>query len=359
MLSTVKARIDLGAVHANLRVVHDLCPRSRVMAIVKADAYGHGLIAVARALRSADGLAVARLHEALALRDAGVRQRVLLLSTHLDKQDLAVCSAREIDVTLHDRTSFEVISQQAHRSPVRVWLKLDSGMHRLGLDPHAFLEADKFLSKHPGVLERIHMSHFSCADQAVAETIESQLSCFCRCSREGSGVASSLANSAALISRADTHREWVRPGIMLYGVNPVGLRYPLPLRPAMALTARVISVREVNRGESVGYNQRWTSLRRSRIGTIGVGYGDGYPRHARNGTPIWIKGAQVSLVGQVSMDSLSVDLTEREDVQVGDEAVLWGPELSAAVVAEYADTIAYELFTSVQSRVPREYLNGP
>jgi alanine racemase len=353
MENTASARIDLGALRENLSVVRQLCPHSCIMAMIKADAYGHGLLPVARTLSAADGLAVARLQEALVLRTAGVAQRVLLLGTLLDEQDLAICSKQNIDVTAHDNISVTSIIKQACRTPLRVWLKLDSGMHRVGLNCDAFVEADRMLSTHPGILDLIHMTHFSSADDAATQVTERQLSRFWACHNASSNAKVSLANSAALIANPATHADWVRPGIMLYGENPIGARCPVSLRAAMTVRARVIAIRDLEVGESVGYHARWTAARPSRIGTVGIGYGDGYPRHARNGTPLRINGHLVPLVGQVSMDSLTVDLTECGPVSVGDEAILWGPELPAAAVAECANTISYELFTSLNQRVPR------
>jgi alanine racemase len=353
MENTASARIDLGAIRANLAVVRRLCPRSRIMAMVKADAYGHGLLPVARTLSAADGLAVARLQEALLLRSAGITQRVLLLGTLLDEQDLATCAKQNIDVTAHDKSSVASILAQAHRTPLRVWLKLDSGMHRIGLNCDAFVEADRMLSAHAGILELIHMTHFSSADSAATHVMERQLSRFWACHNACSSAKTSLANSAALIANPATHADWVRPGIMLYGENPVGARHPVPLRAAMTARARVIAIRDLEVGEPVGYHGRWTAARPSRIGTVGIGYGDGYPRHARNGTPVWINGNLVPLVGRVSMDSLSVDLTDCGKISVGDEAILWGPQLPAAAVADCANTISYALFTSLNQRVTR------
>jgi alanine racemase len=353
MQTTAYARIDLAAMHHNLRVVRGLCPTSRIMAMVKADAYGHGLIPVTRALEAADGFGVARLQEAVALRKAGITHRILLLGTLLNEIDLATCSEQHIDITAHDELSVACIVAQARRRPVCVWLKLDSGMHRIGLTPRAFIEADRVLSQHPGIVELIHMTHFSNAGERAAT--DQQLCCFWDCHNANATAKVSLANSAALLSRPDTHADWVRPGILLYGGNPLAASHLVPLRTAMTVRASVIAIREVGAGQSVGYNGLWTSARRSRVGTLGIGYGDGYPRHARNGTPVWINGCLTPLVGQVSMDSLTVDLTDCERVSVGDEAILWGPELPAAVIAECANTISYQLFTSLNPRVIREY----
>lgn len=358
LATTVRAQIDLGALRHNLGVVRNLCPQSRIMAMVKADAYGHGLLPAAKALDSADGFAVARLHEAFALRKAGVSQRILLLATLLDVSALVACSELQIDVTAHDSVSLALITAQSERTPLRVWLELDSGMHRVGLAPQVFAEAHKTLSARRGIIELVHLTHFSSADHASPIVTNQQLTCFLKSRGAGTEADASLANSAALISRPETRGDWVRPGIMLYGINPLGMSRPLPLVPSMTFKARIIAIRKVEAGECVGYNGTWCSQRTSKIGTIGAGYGDGYPRHAPNGTPVLVNGIQAPLVGQVSMDSLAVDLTDVEGACVGDEATLWGGDLSAAIVAEFSNTIPYQLFTSVQQRVSREYVVG-
>jgi alanine racemase len=355
MRNTSYAKIDLQAIRANLLAVRSLCPRSRILAMLKADGYGHGLVQTARALAAADGLGVARLEEALTLRASGITaQRILVMATLLDAGDLATASNQNIDVVAHDVDSVEAVLAQAARGPLRVWLELDSGMHRTGLDPSAFSVADRKLSVHPGILELIHMSHFSAADCVTSPTTSEQLSVFSQC-HEFSTAKVSVGNSAALLTRSEARADWVRPGIMLYGVNPVRAYRAAPLRAAMSLRSRVIAVRSIGIGEAVGYNQRWTAKQVSRIATVGIGYGDGYPRHARNGTPVGINGVVAPLVGQVSMDSLTIDISSVGPVAVGDEVILWGSELPVNTVAEHADTIPYHLLTGVSNRVHREY----
>ena len=360
MLNTVTATIDLTALAGNLEVVRRLCPRSRIMALVKADAYGHGLLPVAKALTTADGLAVARLQEALALRKSGVTQRILLLGTLLDEVGLTMCSQSRIDVTAHDAHSLGLILSQVRRGPLRVWVKLDSGMHRIGFAPEQFVQACQTLSERAGVLEVIHMTHFSNAadlrEDPGRSTGQRQMSCFVACQRRSPAAKTSLANSEALLSAPETHADWVRPGIMLYGSNPLGAASSLRLEPVMTLRARLIAIRDIGPGESVGYGGRWTSRRASRIGTVGIGYGDGYPRHAKNGTPVSINDCLAPLVGRVSMDSLTIDLTDCGSVSIGDEVILWGPRLPCDTIAAHAETIPYELLTGLTARVSREYV---
>jgi alanine racemase len=354
MWNTAIAKINLDAIRHNLSAVRGLCGRSQIMAMVKANGYGHGLVPTARALGAADGLAVARLREAVTLRESGIDQRLLLLATLLNTADLKVCASLNIDVIAHDDCSLHNILAQARDAPLRVWLKLDSGMHRAGFDPKSFQSADRLLREHRGIVELIHMTHFASADNAASRS--KQFDCFMRSHQVNPDAPISTANSAALITCADTRQQWVRPGIMIYGVNPVSGLVDLSLRPAMTLISYVISIRHIGAGEAVGYDGRWTSTRASRIGTIGIGYGDGYPRHARNGTPLWVRGHMVPLVGSVSMDSLMVDLTDYEDILVGDEVTLWGNELPAGVVAEHSSTIPYDLLACITERVERQYL---
>jgi alanine racemase len=357
MRNTVRALIDLAALTHNLSVVRGLCGQSRIMAMLKADAYGHGAVPAARALAAAEGFAVARLEEALELRESGIAQRLLLLGTLLDPQELALCSRLQIDVTAHDAGSVAAIAEAARASPLRVWLKLDSGMHRLGLDPQAFVSADRQLSGLPGVIELVHMTHFSSTRDMDAPAMVRQLAVFGQSHALDSVRDVSVANSATLIARPALRAGWVRPGIMLYGVNPLGAAYPLALKPVMQLRARVLAVRAIPAGDTVGYDGCWTAARASRIATLGLGYADGYPRQAPNGTPVWINGAELPLVGRVSMDSITIDATDCAGVAVGDEATLWGPQLPAAVIAERAATSTYALFTGIGRRVTREYID--
>jgi alanine racemase len=360
MRNTASVLIDLAALSHNLQVVRTLCPHSRIMAMLKADAYGHGAVPAARALSAADGFAVARLQEAMLLRQAGITHRLLLLGTLLDQAELALCSEQNIDVTAHDENSVAAIADCARRRPLRVWLKLDSGMHRLGLDTAGFVAAERVLAAQPGVSELVHMTHFSTTRDMASPVMMQQIARFTAC-HEGNGSTAaarpvSVANSAVLIAKPALRTDWVRPGIMLYGENPFAAEHPLPLRAVMALRAVIIALREIGSGESVGYDGCWSSDRPSRIATVGIGYGDGYPRHAGNGTPVLVNAQRAKLVGRVSMDSITIDVTDCNRVAVGDEVLLWGPELPAATIAECARTASYELFTGLSARVSREYI---
>jgi alanine racemase len=356
MQNTASALIDLTALSHNLEVVRTLCPHSRIMAMLKADAYGHGALPAARALAAADGFAVARLKEAIELREVGIGHRLLLLGTLLDQTELAWCSEQNVDVTAHDAGSVAAIAACAGTRPLRVWLKLDCGMHRLGLDPAAFIEAGRVLSTQPGVSELVHMTHFSGTSDMTSAAMEQQVARFAACHETDSARTVSVANSAVLIAQPRLRAGWVRPGIMLYGENPLGTEPALSLRAAMTLRARVVAIRRIAAGESVGYDGCWTSSRPSLIATLGAGYADGYPRHAPNGTPVLINQQRAPLVGRISMDSITIDITDCHGVKVADEATLWGPELPASVIAECARTASYELFTGLGRRVSREYI---
>lgn len=359
MRNTTEAIIDLAALRANLALVRELCPRSKVMAMVKANAYGHGFLQAAEALAGSDGFAVARLLEGVELREAGFENRILVTGTWLDAADLEMCSRLNIDVTLHDMETVKCAARVSGKHPLRIWLKLDSGMHRMGLQPEEFRAASEILTGLSGIREIIHMTHLSSADEPDSPANNEQVRVFLEAHKCNQNLPVSIANSAAIISRKELRTDWVRPGIMLYGDNQVpGLANHVPLQPVMSLRAKVIAVRTLPAGESVGYAGTWICPRPSRIATIGIGYGDGYPRHAATGTPVIVNGERARLVGRVSMDSITVDVTECNPVHVGDEAILWGRELLASEVAPHAKTITNELFTSIGQRVRRVYADN-
>lgn len=357
MLTTVRADIDLTALRRNLAVASELAGGARVLAVLKADAYGHGLTAAAAGLSAdADAFAVARLDEALTLREAGIGNRLVLLGTLLDEGELRQCGQLDIDVVVHDpKTCARIRSLRG--THLRVWLKLDSGMHRLGLPPAAFAQAHRDLRDCPAVTQLLHMSHFASADEPDKPYTTQQLQCFEQLRRQlgAESVALSQANSAALIDRPESRADWVRPGIMLYGANPFGAGHPLALTAVMRLRANILALRDIPAGDPVGYGGDWVAPRPSRIATVGIGYGDGYPRHARNGTPVAVGEHIASLVGRVSMDSITVDVTGVPAVAIGDEVELWGTRVPVSEVARCAGTISYALLTGVTPRVPRRY----
>lgn len=349
------ATIDARALTANLARVRELAPKSRIWAAIKADAYGHGAINAARALADADGFALATFGEAKQLRDAGVSKPLILLEGTVDADQAR--QAIELDCASVVHQADQLAQLESLGSRVRqqtLWLKVDTGMHRLGVTPEAALDYWRrlsALSDHPVGL----MTHFAAADDLDPSATQAQLEAFGRAEQGVKNAPASLANSAAILGWPASHRDWVRPGIMLYGSSPGFAKTgeQLGLTPAMTLTAPVIAVRDVPEGDGVGYGCRWRAAKPSRIATLAIGYGDGYPRHAPDGTPVWLGGRRVPLAGKVSMDMLTVDVTDLREVRVGDQAQLWGAELSVDEVAQHIDTVGYELLTRISSRVPR------
>lgn len=358
MSRPVRALIDLSAVERNARLAAELAAPARVVAVIKADAYGHGAIEVARALVGiADAFGVASVEEAVALRDAGVTERILLLAGLFAPQELEPATGHRLDTVVHSAAQLDLVCSLPPSSPpLRVWLKMDSGMHRLGFAPAAFADAYETLRAASGVGEIVLMTHLGRADEIGSDATRRQLERFARCSRD-LDAPHSLANSAALLAWPATRGDWVRPGIMLYGLSPLdrSISETERLRPAMRFESEIVAVRELAAGEPIGYGGDSVCARRTRLGVVAVGYGDGYPRHAPDGTPLLVDDRRAPLLGRVSMDLLTVDLTDLGDVRPGAPVELWGQGLSANEVAASCGTIAYELVTRVAARVPRRY----
>jgi alanine racemase len=240
--------------------------------------------------------------------------------------------------------------------PLEVWLKLNSGMNRLGMLPATFIEAHRLLEDSGNVTRLVSMSHFASAEDLGSEATRQQITLMSRISAEVKASAISMANSAGIIAHAASHAQWIRPGIMLYGDNPLGWDHPAMLRPVMQLKSRVIALHDVPAGGAVGYHATWRAETPRRIAAVGIGYGDGYPRSLPNGTPVLIHGQRAPLCGRVSMDIISIDVSDlNEPVRIGDEVLLWGDALPPGEIATLAGTISYELFTGVAPRVPRIY----
>lgn len=348
----IQALIDLCAFRQNYQLAQRLAAPARAWAVIKANGYGHGAVALAQALPDADGFAVACLEEALELREAGIAQPVLLLGGFFCRSELREIARLQLDTVIHSLQQLALLEAASLSTALRVWLKLDTGMHRLGLDEHQLHQA---VAQLQGTRHRVHlMTHFACADDLSCTATGSQLQRFQAMTAQLEWPAS-LANSAALIAWPETRADWVRPGIMLYGSSPFpgGHAIETELQPVMTLSSRLVAIREIARGEAVGYGQTWRAGRPSRIGTVAIGYGDGYPRHALSGTPVLINGRRAPLVGRVSMDSIGVDLTDMPESRVGDEVILWGRGLDINEIARAAGTISYELLTGVSGRVPR------
>jgi alanine racemase len=358
-------RIDLDALVHNLACVRRQAPRARVMAVVKADAYGHGLVTVARTLAAhAEALAVARLDEALRLRAGGITGPVVVLEGVFDAQGLATAALNTLDLVMHDPLQVTLLEQaQAMLSRrLRVWLKVDSGMGRLGVQSDAVELLWQRLTNCPAVEGPVGlMTHLAHAQRGVCLETRLQLDRFAQACGALPGPRN-IANSAGILAWPESHADWVRPGIMLYGVSPFEGEQgtEIGLRPVMSLCSELIAVKPLQRGAPVGYGGIWRTPRDTTLGVVAAGYGDGYPRSLPVGTPVWVGGRSVPLVGRVSMDLLTVDLGPDAQETVGTEVVLWGGGgAPVEVLAGSLGTIGYELLCRVTPRVRRIVVEAP
>ncbi len=349
----IQARIDLSALEHNLHVARR-ATGARIMAVIKAAAYGHGLLPVAEALNAADGFALLDLRDAVQLRDAGFRQTILLMEGFFTPDELPLVAGHDLACVIHDAHQIAMLDKYPRRGSLSVWLKVNSGMNRLGFAPRDVPAVMEKLKSHPAVRDITLMTHFSHADEAPG--VAAQLQVFNELAAPYR-VARSLANSAALLRYPATHADWVRPGIMLYGASPFtdSTARQLGLRPVMTLQSRIISVRGIGVGECIGYGGVFRAEAPMRVGVVACGYADGYPRHAPSGTPVLVDGRRAGILGRVSMDMLSVDLSALPAAEVGSRVTLWGEGLPVEEVAQAAGTISYELLCARTERVPLVY----
>ena len=354
MTPMVSATIDTGALRHNLQVIQRLAPKSRVMAVIKANAYGHGLIAVAKALEGADAFAVARIGEALVLREAGIKTPIVLLEGVFDSEQLAAAAAGDFELVVHTQEQIELLLAAPSEARFKIWLKLDSGMNRLGFKAEAFPAAHAALSRAAALKAPINLiTHLACADTPELPATAEQLMVFETATRSLAGERS-VVSSAALLSFPESQADWVRPGLLLYGVSPfrgsTGADHGV--RPVMTLRSQIIAVKDLAVGDRVGYGGDWTATRPTRLAIVSVGYGDGYPRSACSGTPVLVNGEHAALVGRVSMDMIAIDTTDvRRAPKVGDPVVLWGEGLAIEEVAIWAESIPYTLLCGINQRV--------
>ncbi len=351
MSRPVLATIHRQALRQNLARARALAGSARVFAVVKADAYGHGLLRVLPALDCADGLALLDIADAERARTAGFAGRILLLEGAFDRDDWLKASRLGLDLVVHCDEQLAMLATLPADVRVGVFLKLNSGMNRLGFREAAFRRAREQLEGHRAVASLALMTHLAGADESLG--VDDQRACFARAA-EGFRGEVSLANSAALVAHPDTRGDWVRPGIVLYGATPFADRSAAALgfAPVMTLASRIIAVQPVEGGEHVGYGQGFTADRAMRVGVVACGYADGYPRHAPTGTPVLVDGVQTRTVGRVSMDMITVDLTPCPAAGVGAPVELWGAHLPVDAVASSAGTIGYELLCALAPRVP-------
>ena len=352
----IRARIAPAAIRHNYRLARGQAPQAKAWAVVKANAYGHGQWRAVEALRGeADGFALLECENAVALREAGVTQPILLLEGVFSARDVRATAEHGLTSVVHCPEQLEqVIRNRPADLPLAIYLKLNTGMNRLGFTATALAGAREILLRQPRV-EVTLMTHFAEADgpRGIAE----QLAHFHRMT-EGWAAPVSLANSAAILRHPQAHGDWVRPGIMLYGASPFAEQSAaeLGLQPAMALESAIIGVQNLALGDRVGYGGTFTADKPMRIGIVACGYADGYPRHAPSGTPIAVMGIRTKTVGRVSMDMLACDLSDIPEAGIGAPVTLWGEGIAGNVpadeVATAAGTIAYELFCALAPRVP-------
>jgi alanine racemase len=355
MARPIQARIDLGAIENNLRVARQ-ATGARLMSVIKANGYGHGLLNAAEALAATDGYALLDIRDAIRMRESGFRQPILLLEGFFRAEELPVIAEHDLTCVIHDPGQIGMLEGFPGRGTLGIWLKVNSGMNRLGFAPQQVAQAMEQLRRHRAVRDITLMTHFASADEArgVAEPLAlfNDVAAPYR-------VARSLANSAALLRYPETHGDWVRPGIMLYGASPfvpdMGEQFSaqrLGLKPAMTLGSRIIATQELRAGDEVGYGALFRAEHPMRVGIVACGYADGYPRHAVSGTPILVDGQRTRTLGRVSMDMLCADLSALPQTGVGSPVVLWGEGLPIDEVAHAAGTISYELMCALTGRVP-------
>ena len=353
------AKISSLALKHNLQVIKEKAPHSKIIAVVKANAYGHGVVFVSSALESmVDCFAVARLEEALSLRSNGIIKPILLLEGFFDEKDLPIIAVNNIETVVHNREQLEALKRAVVPSPIKVWLKIDTGMHRLGVSLDEVNYFYQELKKLPQIQPHLgFVSHFSRADELDSDYTQVQLDRFLQAIKNKEGDRT-IAASGGILFWPEAHLDCIRPGIIMYGISPtdtVGAEFGLI--PVMNLTSSLLAVREHKKGEPVGYGGIWTSPKDTKIGVVAIGYGDGYPRDVPEGTPVYLNGRIVPIVGRVSMDMLTVDLGPDSQDKVGDEVILWGKELPIETVAKYSGILSYELITKLTPRVITEYVD--
>lgn len=355
------ATVRLDDIVHNYRLACRLAPESRNVAVIKANAYGHGAQEIAEALQPlVPAFAVALIEEAASLRKAGITKPIVVLQGVNDAAEIQTAAEHDFWLLLHRQRQVDELVSSKPVKPVGVWLKLDTGMHRMGFSPEQLGPVCKKLRSLKMVRQELVLcTHLACADNIQDPMTPRQANVARLCSR-AHGLGLSIANSAGIMHWPITHAEWGRPGYMLYGNCPTGAfdGDSSELRPAMTMSSEVFAIRHLHEGEGVGYGQVWRAERPSIIGTVPIGYGDGYPRHAPSGTPVLVKGQRVPLVGRVSMDAIAIDLTEMKGVEIGDPVELWGENLSVNEVAAFSGTIGYEILAGLTGRVPLKHVTS-
>jgi len=356
------ARISLAALRHNLRCVKQLAPHSRVMSVIKADAYGHGVLSVAKALSDSDAYAVARLGEGVKLREQGIDKPIVLLEGVNSEAEFKLAAQHQLSPVIHLHSQIALLQKISLPRPLTFnWMMIDSGMHRLGIRPEQASGALNQLQQCKNIEGGIGlMSHFANSDLPGDSRNEAQLNAMLSL-KQSMGLPLCLANSAAVLSLPESHQDWVRPGLMLYGISPFAEKSAdaFGLKPVMQLSSQLISVYQIQPGEEVGYGGDWVADKPTRVGVASIGYGDGYSRHLSNKAEVIIRGQRVPVIGRVSMDTICLNLNAVEQTAVGDEVILWGDNsLPVEELADLAHTIPYELVTVICPRVQRVEMDG-
>ena len=361
MTRPTRAVLDAQALRHNVAQVRRHAPRSRIMAIVKANGYGHGLVWVARTLADVvDGFGVASAEEGVVLREAGIVSPICLLEGFFDVDELPVLADHDLAPALHHAPQLRMLEAAKLKRPLSVWIKIDTGMHRLGFAPTDFSDVLSRLRASPNVREIRALSHFAGADDPDQRAAtQAQISLFVS-TTEGAGLERSMANSAGIVSWPASHFDWVRPGIILFGADPVmgATARSFQLRPVMSLCTALIAVSRRRKGDPIGYGPEYSCPENMPIGVAAIGYGDGYPRRMPAGTPVLVNGRRAPIVGRVSMDMITIDLRTQPLAKPGDPVVLWGEDLPVDEIAAHAGTNSYELYCHVAKRIPRVDTTG-
>lgn len=347
----IVATVNAQALRHNLRQVRKLSAASKIWSVVKADAYGHGMLRCLAALGETDGFALLNIIDAIQLRDAGWQGPILLLEGFFSSDEIPLIARYRLTIAIHSDWQLRALQDSQLTHPIEIYLKVNTGMNRLGFPPEKIIAIWQILNQHPQVSSITLMSHFATADKP--EGVNSQFDCFNQACLGLAGERS-LANSAALLWHPKTHVDWVRPGIILYGASPNGKFDDIAamgFKPAMNLSSNIIAIQQLGSGDRVGYGGYFQSDHPLRIGIVACGYADGYPRHAPDGTPVAVEGVLTRIVGRVSMDMLTVDLTPCPQAVVGSRVELWGEQISIDSVAEKAGTLGYELMCGIAPRV--------
>ena len=352
----LQAKVDAAALLHNLQRVREIAPQSSVLAMIKANGYGHGLIETAKIFHSVEALGVARLEEAIVLRQAGINNRIVLMEGFLLAEELAVIADLQLEIVIHQTFQIDMLADLANHH-IKTWVKVNTGMNRLGLPPEKLAQSLQRLASCSTIA--CVMTHFADADQPSLPKTKQQIASFLSLQHSiGHRYALSLANSAAILSLPTAHADWVRPGLMLYGVTPFAdlTAAAYNLKPAMQLVAKLIAINNVGKKQTVGYTSRFACPEDMPVGVIAIGYADGYPSVVQDGMPVLLNNRRAAMIGKISMDMATIDLRAHPEAKVGDEVILWGKELPIEQVAKQLGVIPYALLTGVGTRASRVYI---